>query len=201
MATTPTTVPAAPAPAARRRLGPAERRSQILAAAAGPFASAGFTQTSIAAIAAAAGVTPRIVYRHFPSKDAVYRALLDQTHDRLAVVFAEPVGPYGVDPAVLLAAGRADVAGFRILWRHAAHEPAHRPVAEASRAAAVACARQGLASWTPPESVEWAARAVVGYQLEAVLNWLDYGTPSDDARFARATRAALAAGVRAWAND
>lgn len=200
MATTASTA-ATPTPAPRRRLGPAERRSQILVAAAGPFAADGFGQTSIAAIAAAAGVTPRIVYRHFASKDAIYRSLLERTHDGLAAVFAEPVGPYGVDPAVLLGAGRADVAGFRILWRHAAHEPAHRPVAEACRAKAVACARAGLAPWTPAESVEWAARAVVGYQLEAVLNWLDYGTPADDARFARATRAALAAGVRAWAND
>lgn len=196
-----TTAASTSPPVPRRRLGPAERRSQILAAAAGPFAADGFGQTSIATIAAAAGVTPRIVYRHFPSKEAIYRALLDRAHDRLVGVFAAPVGPYGVDPAVLLAAGRADAAGFRILWRHAAHEPVHRPVAEACRAAAVACARVALTPWTPPESVEWAARAVVGYQLEAVLNWLDYGSPSDDARFARATRAALAAGVRAWASD
>ncbi|MFA5882471.1 MAG: helix-turn-helix domain-containing protein [Acidimicrobiia bacterium] len=184
----------------RRRLGPAERRAQILDSAAGVFADRGYGSTSIASVATAAGVTPRILYRHFASKDALYRAVLERSLARLARVFAVPAGRYGVDPALLLEAGRADAEGFRALWRHAVHEEPYRDVAEQCRADAVDCARRGLASWTPPDALDWAARAVVGYELEAVLNWLDYGRPADDARFARATRAALAAGVRAWSS-
>jgi AcrR family transcriptional regulator len=196
MATTlPTSTPA------RRRMGPDERRAQVLDAAAGVFADHGFRSTSVAAVATAAGVTPRILYRHFASKDALYRAVLDRSLDRLTGVFGAPTGRYGVDPAVLLEAGRADADGFRALWRHAVHEEPYRGVADRCRADAVGCARRGLASWTPPDALDWAARAVVGYQLEAVLNWLDFGRPADDARFARATRAALAAGVQAWSAD
>ena len=199
--TTTTTVAAAAPDAPRRRLGPAARRAQVLAAATVVFADRGFTSTSIAAVAGAAGVTPRILYRHFASKDALYRAVLDRSLARLVGVFAVPAGRYGVDPALLLEAGRADADGFRVLWRHAVHEEPYRDVAERCRADAVGCARRGLATWTPPDALDWAARAVVGYELEAVLNWLDFGRAADDARFARATRAALAAGVRAWSAD
>ena len=194
-----TTLPTPTAP--RRRLGPDERRAQVLAAAAGVFAEGGFRATSVASVADAAGVTPRILYRHFASKDALYRAVLGRSLAGVGRAFAEPVGRYGVDPAVLLEAGRADADGFRVLWRHAVHEDPYRGVADRCRADAVACARRGLGSWTPPDALDWAARAVVGYQLEAVLNWLDFGRPADDARFARATRAALGAGVRAWSAD
>ena len=185
----------------RRRLAPVERRAQILDAAAGVFAAGGYSSTSIASVAAAAGVTPRILYRHFASKDALYRAVLEHSLTRLTAVFATPVGRYGVDPALLLEAGRADREGFRALWRHAVHEEPYRALAERCRADAVECARRGLAPWTPSDAVDWAARAVVGYELEAVLNWLDFGRPADDERFVRATRASLAAGVRAWSAD
>lgn len=181
-----------------RRLAPPERRAQIVDAAARAFAAEGFAGTSMAAVAASSGVTPRIVYRHFASKEALYRAILAQEVERLGRVFAEPAGRYGLDPERLLAAGRADPASFRILWRHAAREREFHGVVAGCRAAAVECARRGLASWTPANALDWAAEAVVGNQLEAVLTWLEFGAPAEDARFARATRAALAAGVRAW---
>ena len=185
----------------RRRLAPDERRAQIVDAAALAFVSEGYAGTSVAAVARSAGVTPRIVYRHFTSKDAVYRAVLDRVIERLDVVFDQPTGRYGLDPAPLLEAGRADSVGFRILWRHAAREREFQAVEQACRDQAVECARAGLASWTPAAALDWAARAVVGYELEAVLTWLEFGEPAEDARFVRATRAALASGVAAWASD
>jgi hypothetical protein len=51
----------------------------------------------------------------------------------------------------------------------------------------------------PREHLEWAAHAVVGYLVEAVLNWLEFGDPARDDRFVAATNQALRAGVRAWA--
>jgi AcrR family transcriptional regulator len=185
----------------RRRLAPEARRAQILDAAARAFVAEGYTGTSMAAISAAAGVTPRIVYKHFSSKAVLYRAVLQRTARRLTEVFARPVGRYGVATAVLLAAGRADSDGFRVLWRHAVHEREFHDVVAEVRAHAVDCARAGLQSWTPEGGLDWAARAVVSCQLESVLNWLEYGQIEHDDRFVRATNAALSAGVRAWSAD
>lgn len=182
----------------RRRLAPEARRAQLLDAASRAFVAEGYTGTSMATISSVAGVTPRIVYKHFASKEALYRAVLARPADRLAEVFADPVGRYGVDTGLLLAAGRADADGFRVLWRHAVHERGFDDVVAGVRAGLVACARAGLASWTPRSALDWAARAVVGYQLEAVLTWLEYGQSGVDDRFVRATNAALDAGVREW---
>ena len=192
-------MPAVNAP--RRRLAPEARRAQILDAAARAFVAEGYTGTSMATISAVAGVTPRIVYKHYSSKAVLYRAVLTRTAERLGDVFARPVGRYGVATAVLLAAGRADTDGFRVLWRHAVHEREFHDVVADVRARAVACARAGLESWTPDDALDWAARAVVSYQLESVLNWLEYGQSEHDDRFVRATNAALSAGVRAWSAD
>jgi AcrR family transcriptional regulator len=154
--------------------------------------------TSVVSIAASADVSVRIVYRHFRSKEALYRAVIERSAALLAPVFDQPVGPYGLDTRTLLAAGRADIAGFRVLWRHTVREREFADVADRLRARAVACARAGLESWTPPAALDWAAAAVVGYQVEAVVTWLEHGRPEEDARFVKATRAALRAGVRAW---
>jgi len=189
-----------PAPVVtRRRLDPADRRAQIIDAAAGAFVARGFVATPIADVADRAGVTVRIVYRHFRSKDALYRAVLERTVARLGPVCEHPAGPYGIDTRSLLAAGRADIDGFRVLWRHAAREREFTDVVTTTRARLVACARAGLVSWTPEDVLDWSAVAVVGYQLEAVLTWLDHGRADQDERLVRATRAALRAGVRAWA--
>lgn len=187
--------------ATRTRLPATARRTQLVEAGTRAFADAGYGATSIAAIAASAGVTPRIVYQHFPSKSALYGAVLDRVAHNLDRVFAVPNGRYGIDIEALLAVARADRDGFRVLWRHAAREPQFHEVAAECRRHAVACARAGLSSWTPPDAIEWSAHAVVGYLLEAVLTWIDFGRPAADARFVRATRASLSAGVRAWASE
>ncbi|SEM23942.1 TetR/AcrR family transcriptional regulator [Rhodococcus maanshanensis] len=54
----------------------AARRSQILAAAMTLFAENGYRGTSLAAVAAAAGITRSGVLHHFPSKEALLSAVL-----------------------------------------------------------------------------------------------------------------------------
>jgi AcrR family transcriptional regulator len=54
----------------RRRLPTAERRAVILAAAGPLFARDGYAGTRLDDVAAAAGVTKPILYRHFDSKKA-----------------------------------------------------------------------------------------------------------------------------------
>jgi TetR/AcrR family transcriptional regulator len=53
-----------------------ERREQLIQAAMGLFAKKGFSGTTTKEIAAAAGVTEALIFRHFPTKDALYEAIL-----------------------------------------------------------------------------------------------------------------------------
>ena len=55
-----------------------DRRHQLLDAALEIFARKGFEGTTTKEVAAAAGVTEAIIFRHFPTKQALYTAVLDQ---------------------------------------------------------------------------------------------------------------------------
>ena len=61
----------------------AQRREHILEAATRAFARGGFANTGLDAIAAEAGVTPVILYRHFASKADLYREVIESGHARL----------------------------------------------------------------------------------------------------------------------
>jgi TetR/AcrR family transcriptional regulator len=54
-----------------------DRRTQLLDTALDVFAQKGFNGTTTKEIAAAAGVTEAIIFRHFPSKQALYQALIE----------------------------------------------------------------------------------------------------------------------------
>jgi AcrR family transcriptional regulator len=68
-----------------RRLPPAERRTLIEDAAAHVFARDGYEAARLDDIAAAAGVTKPMIYRHFPSKKALHLALLTRHRDALGM--------------------------------------------------------------------------------------------------------------------
>ena len=67
----------------RRRLPVAERRELIVEAAGRLFGERGYDGTRLDDIAAAAGVTKPILYRHFDSKRELYLALLARHRDDL----------------------------------------------------------------------------------------------------------------------
>lgn len=69
---------ATPLPARRARPRGAERRRQILDEAARLFASAGFRGVTTRDVAARVGITEAALYRHFPSKEAIYTAILEE---------------------------------------------------------------------------------------------------------------------------
>jgi AcrR family transcriptional regulator len=69
---------------ARKRLPSEERRATIVEAAGRLFGERGYDSTRLDDIAAAAGVTKPIVYRHFDTKRALYIALLERHRDDLA---------------------------------------------------------------------------------------------------------------------
>jgi AcrR family transcriptional regulator len=62
----------------RRRLAPAERRVLIVEAAGRLFGERGYDGTRLDDVAAAAGVTKPVLYRHFDNKTALYLALLER---------------------------------------------------------------------------------------------------------------------------
>jgi AcrR family transcriptional regulator len=79
---------------ARKRLPVAERRALIVEAAGRLFGERGYDDTRVDDIAAAAGVTKPIVYRHFDDKRALYLSLLER-HRADLESFAAAIPPSG----------------------------------------------------------------------------------------------------------
>jgi AcrR family transcriptional regulator len=71
------------------RLAPDERRRQLLDVACVEFAERGFYATAMDDLAAAAGVTKPVFYQHFPSKRALFVAVLEDVGGRLLEVLSE----------------------------------------------------------------------------------------------------------------
>jgi TetR/AcrR family transcriptional regulator len=63
------------------RLPAEDRRRQLLDTALDFFSRKGFQGTTTKEIAAAAGITEAIIFRHFPSKQALYTAVLDYQYE------------------------------------------------------------------------------------------------------------------------
>src|SRR5262249_54169592 len=81
---------ATPTPGKRKLLPRAERAASILRAASRTFARGGYAETSMDDIAAEAGVSKLILYRHFNSKHDLYRTVLDEVRSRLTALEHRP---------------------------------------------------------------------------------------------------------------
>jgi AcrR family transcriptional regulator len=96
-APTPEQTPEKPAPRfVAPRMRAAERRHQIVLVAAELFSQKGFNGTTTKEIAECAGVSQAIIFRHFPSKEALYFAIIKlkvrQSADRIQAELAETAG-------------------------------------------------------------------------------------------------------------
>jgi len=184
-----------------RQLPRADRRAAIVAGAASAFARGGYAATSMEDIASASGITKLIVYRHFDSKEDLYRAVLQRVFDRLAEVFLAAYRDQpesgGVGARSLLTVAREDPDGFHLLWRHAAREPQFAAYADELRDHAVDASRALLAGLVEPALHEWAAQTVMSFLVEATLNWLEYGDASRDEEFVTFTTDAIRLGLHA----
>ncbi|MGS2810661.1 TetR/AcrR family transcriptional regulator [Nocardia sp. MW-W600-9] len=76
--------------AAVRRKRPANRRELIVDAAASLFADSGFENIAMSDVAAAVGVGPSALYRHFAGKDDLLRAAIEQALDGFASTLDSP---------------------------------------------------------------------------------------------------------------
>lgn len=159
------------------RLPRAQRREQILSAATRAFGRTGYTATGLDDVAAEAGITRVILYRHFDSKADMYRAVLDRACTRLADrVGTDDFGEAAIPALVRAAADDPD--GFRLLFRHAAREPEFRDYVDTLTGATTDTAQRNLAPMIPEGPwADWAAHLVPTVAIEAVIAWLDAGRP------------------------
>jgi AcrR family transcriptional regulator len=190
------------APGTARQLLPRqERQASILQAASRAFAHGGYAATSMDDVAAEAAVSRLIVYRHFASKEELYRAVLEQVRDRLREEFARAM--QHPEPATfpfrpLIDVARENPDAFRLLLVHAAREPQFAEYALESRAAGVELAKEIIAMEHGRELTDdvmgtWATHAMVGYIFESLRAWLEEGDPARDDEFViRATDGAIA---------
>ena len=75
----PNVSPLAPLPSpTQRRLSSGERRRQLIRDAVGLFSRHGFSGTRTKDIASACGISEAILFRHFATKEDLYRAILDE---------------------------------------------------------------------------------------------------------------------------
>jgi AcrR family transcriptional regulator len=174
-----------------RRLGRQERREQIIAAATGVFAASGFAASGLDEIAAAAGISKAILYRHFDSKTELYRAALDRARRRLGDHVTETPGAFtsaSIDG--LIKAAAADPDAFRLLFRHAVNEPEFRQEMQQFHAGMADIAHQQLSQAISAKAwARWASQLAPTMAIEAVLAWLDVGQPDPDQAPAMVKRA------------
>jgi AcrR family transcriptional regulator len=183
----------------QKLLSRSQRQAAILQGAAAAFATKGFAGTAMEEVAAASGITKEIVYRHFASKEELYRAVLDGVVRSLQAEFTRAMqeSPSGAGIRALLAVGRAQPDALRLLLRHAAREPEFADYAHHVRARVVNWVLQRRGH-PDPLFRRWAAEVAVSHTWNAVLTWLDLGDPARDEEFARRCIAGVNALWAAW---
>jgi AcrR family transcriptional regulator len=153
-------------------------------------------------VAASCEVSRLILYRHFDSKEDLYRTILERVFHRMGEELEAGLGQSdlrGVGARTFLRVAREDPDGFVLLWRHAAREPQFVEYAHDQRELAVSAVRELLALQSGDETIDhWSAECVFGWLVEATLSWLEVGEPSRDEEFVARCTAALRAMRSAW---
>lgn len=166
----------------------AQRRQQLLDAALGLIATHGYANTSIEQICQTAYVGTKGFYEHFPSKEACYLALLDETVGRVGdrMVAALRAAPADEDEAVRALAStfaHAVADDPRVARATLAQPGAISPAVEqrqrdnrhwAAGFIARVWRRYGLARATPDE-LHPVALGVAGGSFDLVVDWLQDG--------------------------
>jgi AcrR family transcriptional regulator len=171
----------------RKRIPADERRDLIARAAGSLFARHGYAATRLDDIAAAVGVTKPVVYRHFPSKKALYVSLLERHEDDMPTFFEgleEELGDASSDrmvQAILerwLDYVRENQHAWMMLFRDASGDDEIR----ARRQAVNLRAREVIATFIavragvgiPPDQVEPAAEILTSGLAGLALWWIEH---------------------------
>jgi AcrR family transcriptional regulator len=185
--------------APRKLLSRSQRHAAILQGAATAFATKGFASTAMEEVAAASGITKEIVYRHFASKEELYRAVLEGARQGMKAELARVRQEAGSGAGIraLLAVGRAHPDALRLLLIHAAREPEFADYAHDIRSRWINWVLQHRRH-DDPLFHRWAAQVAVSHIWNAVLTWLNVGDPARDEEFARRCLAGVNALWEAW---
>lgn len=158
-----------------RRMRRAERREQILASVTAAVSrNGGFAATSLDDLAAEAGVTRMILYRHFESKADLFQNALARESERLHEATTDGGALVEDSLARLVAWAAREPDAFRLLFRYAPQEPGFCRDVRELRAGMSATVRQhtveelGDGAWAA-----WGTRMAVTVVIEGVLEWLD----------------------------
>ncbi len=92
------------------------RKAYVLDAARAVFEAEGLEGASIREIAKKAGYTPGAIYSYFPSKEAIYAALLGESLERLKVTVMSARPSAGVLHGYALTAPSRQLAGKTLAW-------------------------------------------------------------------------------------
>jgi AcrR family transcriptional regulator len=174
-----------------RRLPPGERRARIVDAAGRLFGERGYEGTRLEDVAAAAGVTKPILYRHFADKAALYLALLERHRDDLGS-FAAAVPAEGALEERLRAVLEvwvAYVADRAYAWRMLFRDTGGGPEIQAFRHAVHARARAVLVEMIEllregeiPDREREPLAELMSMGMASVVLWaMDDGRVGDDA--------------------
>jgi AcrR family transcriptional regulator len=181
---------------------PAERRELIRRRGARLFGKNGYAATRLDDVAAAAGVTKPMVYRHFESKQELYLAIL-RRHEADLPTFIERVEPQGEGTDALVAAildGWLDyVAENSDAWLVIFRDRTGDPAIEKARRQVNQRATEVLAEFVrasspdlEPELGEPTANFLSSGLAGLVLWWIDHPQVSRETVHATATRACAA---------
>ncbi|MCB2174449.1 MAG: TetR/AcrR family transcriptional regulator; helix-turn-helix transcriptional regulator [Actinomycetales bacterium] len=186
------------------RMPPDERRAALLAAAGEVFAAASYADTSVADVAALAGVSEPLVFRYFPTKADLHAAVVrgwaeDLATRQDAAVAAVPTGAPVRDRVRALLEVLADDAAAGARWWL---EPDSFPAASV---AVVASAREAqtarLRALLPAhwQRHDYALEAWPGFVEAAVRTWAGRGCPDDErGHLVEATLGALQGAMGDW---
>jgi AcrR family transcriptional regulator len=165
----------------RKRLSSVARRELILVAAEEEFARAGYDGAAMDRIALAADVTKPVLYDHFPSKLAVFTAVLDRVREKLLRAGAEAEASSADDAERVRAAvlaffafAETSPAAMRVLlMAELSASPEARQASQAVQGAAtegIAQLLSGLADRRHPTELRATAEFVKG-GLHALARW------------------------------
>src|SRR5262245_38711589 len=172
----------------KRRLPAPERRALIVEAAGRAVGARGYEGSRLDDIAAAAGVTKPIVYRHFDSKRDLYLALLDRHRDDLAGFVASMPAEGTIEERLraVLANWLDYVAAHSYAWKMLFRDPVGGPEIGApgreghaeARAVLVKLIRSLTATPVPPRQLEPLAELMSMGMAALVLWWIEEATIS-----------------------
>ena len=168
---------------ARKRLAPEQRRHLIVEAAGRLFGERGYDATRLDDVAAAAGVTKPVLYRHFDDKTALYLALLERHREDLGT-FAGAIPAAGALEQRLRAVlevwldyVETHAYAWRMLFRDSGGGPVVQAfrvdVHERARTTLVALIRALSAKPIPARELEPLAELLSMGMASLVLWWID----------------------------